>query len=295
MPPQTILVYGASGLRGRPIAQTLLTVGVQVRALVPTETEAADLQSLGVQTIIGTLDDVDSLRAASARVDAVFLQLPISSPSRHAKNAIDAARDAGVMRLVFTSNAPLPLEVTDVPAIEDVREVHAHLAQSGVPYVALRPMFYLENFAGPWTAPGVRDRNELAYPIQADVRVPWISIGDAAKLAVAALTHPSFTPAIFDIGGSENLSGDEVARRFSSVLGRQIRYVPVPLDEFEANLNAALGPGAGTVVTKIYHWLAAHPDASTATDVTHAPRNYGLELTPLEAWVRMHATIFTSS
>lgn len=285
MPASPVLVYGASGIRGLPIVRQLLAKGATVRALAASEQDAQALQALGAETVLGTLDDPASLQRTSRGMDAVFLQLPINSGVQHGKNAIDAARQVGVRHLVFTTNAPVPGTTTDVPAIELMREVQAYLRSSGLPAVVLRPMFYMENFAGPWTAPGIAGDGTVAYPVPRDVRLPWISVEDAARLAVLALDRPDLAGSTFDIGGPDHLDADGIEAHFSRGLGRPVRYQATPLDDFEAQLNAALGAPAGTEVTKIYRWLAAHPDAGRAVDMSAVGAQLPVPLMPLHTWV----------
>lgn len=283
---QHVLVYGGSGIRGLPIVRQLLAQGTSVRALATNEQETQTLQALGAEAVLGTFDDPASLQRAHQDMEAVFLHLPISSGAQHGQNAIDAAQQAGIRHLVFTTNAPVPPQPTDVPNIELMRQVEAYLRASSVPSVVLRPMFYMENFAGPWTAPGIATQGVVAYPVSSQVKVPWLSVEDAARLAVEALGRPDLAGRSFDIGGPEQLDGNEVAAQLTHALGRPIRYHAVPLDDFETGLNAALGAPAGTEVTKIYRWLVEHPQAGAQVDMSAVLAHLPVPLTSLLTWAR---------
>jgi uncharacterized protein YbjT (DUF2867 family) len=131
---------------------------------------------MGALPVIGDLADSNCLREASSRVDAVAFLLPAflenpESALAFGTNAIDAAVKAGAGMFVWNVSGPLP----DKDSQDDRGAIFAHLKDSGLPYLLLEPTTYMENWLGPWTAPSVRDRNELSYPVLADREVGWIA------------------------------------------------------------------------------------------------------------------------
>ena len=112
-----ILVIGGHSKIGSALIETLSHAGENVRALVRSEAERGGFRP-GVDTALGDLADPASLAAAMAGVQKVFL---LSSPHQDAvawhRNAIDAARQAGVQLLVRSSilgAATLPGDVVGV-------------------------------------------------------------------------------------------------------------------------------------------------------------------------------------
>ena len=68
-----ILVTGATGNTGSGLVPTLHQSGVEVRALVHNETKAQPLRDLGVEVVIGDLDQPDTLAPAVDGVDKIYL------------------------------------------------------------------------------------------------------------------------------------------------------------------------------------------------------------------------------
>lgn len=66
-----VLVTGASGFLGSHVAQLLRDQGHQVRCLVRRSSNVTFLESLGVERVIGAVDDPESLLPAVRGVDAV--------------------------------------------------------------------------------------------------------------------------------------------------------------------------------------------------------------------------------
>lgn len=66
-----IFITGASGFIGGSIAAHLVRAGHQVRGLIRKPEHSAELQRLGIEPVIGTLDDRELLIAEAQAADAV--------------------------------------------------------------------------------------------------------------------------------------------------------------------------------------------------------------------------------
>jgi len=285
-----VLVYGATGVRGGPVARRLLDAGHRVRVLARDEAKAAGWRARGAEVAVGDLGDRESLARASAGVDAVCLHLPLvydrALAAGFVRNAVGAARAAAVRRLIFQGNNRYPAEPTDVAGFEIDRDAVATVLASGIPSVVLRPTAYMDNFLGPWTAPGIVGGGVVAYPIPAATPVAWLAAEDAAAFVAAALERPDLAGQTFDLGGPEPLTGDEVAERFAAHLGRPVRYQAIPLDAFEQGLQAAVGEQAGTEIAKLYRWDAERGDTGrNAVDPAPALAELPVRLTTLAQWI----------
>ena len=112
------LITGATGYIGTQLTKRLVAEGHTVHALYRSEGKAADLQKLpGTMMKKGDLLDKPSLLAAAEGCDAVFHVAAFAKPwDKNPKtfyeynldgavNVFEAARQAGVKRVVFTSTA----------------------------------------------------------------------------------------------------------------------------------------------------------------------------------------------
>lgn len=288
---QRVLVYGAGGVQGGAVVEQLLGAGHAVRALIRSERAAERLRRAGAEVITADLGDPASLVTASTGVDAVVLIVPIEFDAARAvaygRNAIDAARTAGVRLLVFNTGTRIPASPTNVAGFEIKRQIEAYLWASGVPAIVLRPTFYMENFAGPWTAPAIVQHATVAYPIPRALRAAWISAADAAAFTVAALERPALAGSTFEIGGPEALDGAAIAAHFSAAQGRPVSYIAIPLDSFEQQLSPVIGPHNAAELVQMYRWMEAQPDSTLFTADQDALRQaLPVALTPLERWVQ---------
>ena len=110
------LVTGGSGFVGAAVIRTLLAAGWQVRALVREHSDRRNLDHLAVDLTLGDLADVGSLERALTGCEALFhvaADYRLWTPDPQAlyrsnvegtKNIVEAARRAGIGRIVYTSS-----------------------------------------------------------------------------------------------------------------------------------------------------------------------------------------------
>ena len=146
--------------------------------------------------------------------------------------ALDAARAAGAHRILYTSH-----QAAAADSLFDPQRVHAaaeaHLAELGVPFVALRNGFYastLERFAGEARASG-----RLVAP--EDGPFSWTAHEDLAEVAALAMTStelegvtpPLTAPDTLDLGdvaASARRRARRPARRRVDRRGDRARAAP---------------------------------------------------------------------
>ena len=103
-----IAITGASGKLGRCVAQALgsMVSPAQVTLGTRNPTGIQDLAAQGFRTAVADFDSPSTLRAAFAGAEVVFIicgDAPNETRMTQHRNAIDAARNAGVRRVVYTS------------------------------------------------------------------------------------------------------------------------------------------------------------------------------------------------
>jgi uncharacterized protein YbjT (DUF2867 family) len=247
-----VLVVGATGMVGGEVCRRLVSAGTPVRAMVRPTSDPARVQALrdiGVEVVEGDLRDRASLAAACAGQAAV-LTTAASMPygyvpgvndietvdRRGMLDLIDAARDAGVTRFVYTSfsgNLDRPCPLRDAK-----REVEQHLIGSGMPYTILRPSCFMEAWLSPVVGfdPG---NGKVTIYGSGEAGISYISIRDVVSFAVAALTEPAMQDAVVELGGPAPVSQLEAMRLFERAADRTFEVTFVPEVALDAQAAAA--------------------------------------------------------
>lgn len=216
------LITGSTGHIGRPLVAQLHEEGRDVRALVR-DADRAVLLPDGIDIAVGNLDDAGSVAAALRGVDSVFL-LHVGSGTAQTQIMIDAARSAGVNRIVLLSSVGARLIPVAglIPASLAARE--DLLRASGLDVTYLRPTSLMSNTLA-W-ADGIRENNQVIDATGPGVQVP-VDPEDVARVAARVLTEDGHVGHGYILNGPEALTVREEVEILSDVLGRAIELVDV--------------------------------------------------------------------
>jgi uncharacterized protein YbjT (DUF2867 family) len=223
----TILLTGATGTVGGAVLDRLAGAGAPLRALTRDAAKAGVLRARGVEAVVADFLQPDTLGPAVAGVGAVFLATPIHPAQvAQARNVIQAAAATGqqprVVRLSVQKAAPdAPMRVARQHA-----EIEAAVRASGLPYTLLRPQSFMQNTLA--AAPTVAAEGVIYQPFGRG-RLAMIDARDVAEVAAQVLTDAGHEGQVYTLTGPAALSFDDVAQALSAALGKDVRYVDVPL------------------------------------------------------------------
>ncbi len=224
----TVLISGATGTTGGAVLDGLRAAGTPVRAMTRSETSAARFRADGVEAVVADLAAPESLAAAVAGADAVYVANPASPAiAEHEGNLARAAAAAGVGMLIKLSvvgasaQAPLGFGRLHHGAEQAIRA-------SGVPCTMLRPNGFMQNTLA-WAAqiPG----GTVAGPVM-DARWAIVDVRDIAAVAVAALRAPDdHAGETYTLTGPEPSSPREQVALIGELLGRELAVEDVPIGQ----------------------------------------------------------------
>jgi uncharacterized protein YbjT (DUF2867 family) len=225
-----ILVTGATGTVGSEVVRRLLAAGERPRALVRDPDKARERLGEQVEHVVGDLNQTETVGAALAGVDRLFLVTTQSSRQPEwERRVIEAATRGGVGQIVklsvFRADERSPLQIARQHA-----QAERALEQSGVAFTIVRPVFFMQNLLAML-------RDGAIYTAAADGRVAMVDARDAAAVAVTALTKDGHRGRTYTLTGPEALSFDEVANTLSRETGRSTRHVHVSPDKVRAALE----------------------------------------------------------
>lgn len=241
-----ILVTGATGNNGSMMIQNLIAIGANIRALVQNESKAQGLRDAGVEVAIGDFLLPETLDAAFDGVDKVFLVTPISPDAvKMASNVIAVAMRAGKPHIVRLADAtPEPVSAPRNGRLH--AEVNAELEACGLPYTSLRPVANMQNTL--MAAQSVASDGMIYMPME-DAKMGMIDRRDVIEAAAKVLTTEGHEGQTYVLTGPVLLSYHDVASVLSRALGKEVRYVNVPM---EAAREAMIGMGMSEWLADVY-------------------------------------------
>jgi NAD(P)H dehydrogenase (quinone) len=246
----SIVVTGATGQLGRLTVESLLARGVPAEQIVAAGRDAgrlAEFADKGVRIARIDFADPATLKEAFAGADALLLVSgnEVGQRTDQHRNVVDAATEAGVGRIVYTS-APKATTSALVLAPEH-KATEEFIAASGLPSTILRNGWYHEN-----QLPALEHARSTGEIVASAGGGRTASAGrrDFAEAAAIVLTEDGHLGKVYELSGDKAWDYTELAETFSDILGRPVVYRSVsPEEHRQILLGAGLDEGtAGFVV-----------------------------------------------
>jgi uncharacterized protein YbjT (DUF2867 family) len=133
--------------------------------------------------------------------------------------------------------SPVPHTILRFPMFTEVwlAMTGSSIPERGEPRSPLRRPFAFAQRYRRLTGRMVEDRGRMLVPGPATNRHAFISVHDAARIVAASVGNPAALDQVFEIGGPEILDWNDVAARWSHVLGRPVRVNTTPRAVFRVN------------------------------------------------------------
>ncbi|MEU9172868.1 SDR family oxidoreductase [Streptomyces sp. NPDC048420] len=223
------LITGASGGLAQTAAELLLE-SVPADQVILTTRAPGKLQSFadrGVHVRYADFAEPDSLEAAFTGAERMLLVSTAQVGSRIGfhRNAIEAARRAGVQYLAYTSIVGAGVEENDAVVCIEHRATEAMLRESGLRWNVLRDSQYAQAVAY-FIAPGAVAMGQMV-GAWGEGTVGFVSRDDCAATAVGALLGRGEDDRAYEVTGPEQLTYRQVCALISEISGTEVTYVPI--------------------------------------------------------------------
>jgi uncharacterized protein YbjT (DUF2867 family) len=219
---QETLVLGGTGKTGRRVVKRLIAQGVPTRVGSRSGEPPFDWEDRSTWAPV-----LEGVRSAYV---SYYPDLAAPDATEAVGSFAELAVKSGVPRLVLLAGRGEP----EAERAEDA------VRESGAELTIVRSTWFAQNFSEDYWVEGIRS-GELALPA-GDVPEPFVDAEDIADVAVAALTDDRHIGELYELTGPRLLSFAEAVGEIAQAAGRDIRYVPVSLEEFAAAAAAQDAP-----------------------------------------------------
>ena len=261
---KTTLVLGGTGKTGRRVVERLKARGVPTRVGSRSGESPFDW------------DDEATWEPALQNVGSVYVtyypDLAVPGSVEAVRSFAELAVESRVGRLVLLSGRGEPEAERAELALQEVVD-----ASTGAEWTILRSTWFMQNFSEDYMLEHVFS-GEIRLPA-GDVPTPFLDADDIAEVAVAALTDDRHAGQLYELTGPRSLTFAEAAAEIAEATDREVRYVPVSLEE---HATEATEHGVPAEVVELLTYLFAEVvdgrNASTTDGVRRAlgrqPRDF---------------------
>ncbi|KAI0740798.1 NmrA-like family protein [Earliella scabrosa] len=203
-----------------------------------------EIKDSGVEIRRGDYGEPASLDTAFAGADKLLI---VSYPSiahqlrvAHHKNAIDAAKRAGIKHVYYTS---LAFGSDSVAAVMQAHiDTERYLKESGLTYTILREGIYSESFPlyfGFWSP--AEKETEVLVP-HSDGGIAWVCREDLGEGTAKIMVEGGYENETRLLSGSRSITLKAIAEKISEISGRSVNLVVGSEDEYVKRNVGKHGP-----------------------------------------------------
>jgi uncharacterized protein YbjT (DUF2867 family) len=261
---KTTLVLGGTGKTGRRVVELLAACDLSTRlgsrsGELPFDWEEEATWAPALQNVWSVYVSYYPDLALPGAVSAV-------------RSFAELAVESGVRRLVLLSGRGEP----------EAERAEAAVRDSGADLTILRSTWFMQNFGEDYMLEHVLS-GEIRLPA-GDVATPFLDVDDIADVAVATLTEDRHAGQLYELTGPRSLTFAEAAAEIAEATGREIRYVPVSLEEHAA--EAAEHGVPAEVVELLTYLFSEVVDGRNANTTDGVQRALGREPRDLRDFAR---------
>ena len=220
--PGITLVLGGTGKTGRRVAERLAARGIPTRAASRSTSPAFDWAEPATWPAV--LDGVTAVYINYAP------DLAVPGAADRIRAFTGRAVRSGVRRLVLLSGR----------GEEEAQRCERIVQRAGVQWTVVRAAWFNQNFSEGEFLGMILD-GAITLPA-ADVGEPFVDADDIADVVVASLTEDGHDGEVYEVTGPRLLTFTDAAREISRAAGREVRFMRIPREDFNAGIAASGAP-----------------------------------------------------
>jgi uncharacterized protein YbjT (DUF2867 family) len=222
-----ILITTGNGMFGKALAEALLKMQLQVRIMVRDKSKCT-IDHPNAEIVTGDMDKPETLVPVLREIDSVFLSSPMDARiAERERNIVNASKEGSVKQIVKIYGA---VKHEGDQLTGEHQEALESLKSSGIPWTLISPNSVMETSLLQMAA-SIRFMHAI-YGCSGHGKIGLVALKDITRAAATVLTTPGHNGRNYELTGPVSLEMAEVARCFSDVLRRKIRYIDLDEERF---------------------------------------------------------------
>jgi uncharacterized protein YbjT (DUF2867 family) len=266
---QRILILGATGLLGEPVAHRLLDAGFRVRVMSRWLSRVSARFPEPFEVVEGNALKRADVDKALTGCDAVHISINHEQEDECVTHVVQAARAQGAQRISYVSGTTVCEENRWFPLVDRKLKSEQAIRDSGIAYTIFCPGWFMEMLAH-----FVRDGQALVMgkPSQ---RWHFVSTQDFARMVTESYRRPEAVNQRFYVHGPQALTIPEALRSYCQALHPEIkrfRHLPYWLLRLIAWLRGSAEMRYGVRMVSYLEKVGERGDPSEANRILGAPQ-----------------------
>ncbi len=278
-----ILILGATGMLGTPVARRLAADGFDVRAMCRNPDSAKDKLGDKIEIVKGDVEDDERLEAAMAGCSTIYMSLQGDRDhdfeARAAERVCPIAARLGISRIAAVSGCTVYEQNRWHPMIDGKYRTEQTIKSSGIPYTLFRCTWFMDSLPFYVRGNAAMVMGRFPFPYN------WVAADDYAGMVSKALSIPEARNKSFVIHGPEGLTMKQALEKYCAVCAPEAKVKVMPLWLLSAMAfvtgNSFLKFGIG--IMRYFNKVPQMGDPAEANALLGAPS------TTIEAWCRDRA------
>ncbi len=293
-----VLIVGATGVLGSAAAMHFLQHNFSVRAFVRNKEKAAALEKEGAEIFTGDLtnhssivkacDDVDVILACAHGMLGKGKNKSANIDDIGHKTLVDSTAKAGVEHFIYSSvfgaskNSPIDFNRSKF-AVEE------YIEQSGLNYTILRFPAFMEWHVHNLLGKLIIEKGKVTILGKGDNPTNFVAVNDIVQALDKIILNKDYYNRVIKIAGPQNMSRNEIAKLYGSVLNitPRIRHVPVGALKILSSIISPFHEGIG----RIMKFAAYYDNVDATMNPQDSILQVGLQPTTIEAFIRKQVNV----
>lgn len=264
-----ILLTGATGNVGMEVIRSLLlkNYGYKIVAGVRNVSQARKkfTENENIEFAVFNFEDPSTFKSAFQNIQSLFLLRPphISQVDLFFKPLMESVRQSGIREIIFLS-----VQGAETSKIIPHNQIEQLIVDSGLPYIFLRPSYFMQNLTTTLVN-DIQQKRKILLPA-GNAKFNWIDIANIGEItAILFDKFDEYAYRAIEITGMENKGFGEVADLISTLTSLKVEFINVnPLRFYWIKKQEGMAQGM-IIVMILLHFLPRFQKEPRISDFYH--------------------------